>query len=77
MAGSEPRSPAEFAFKIATDLAAVAAHQLDGILPTEARLHLVRAQRELLLAALATLEHHREPPRRRRRRQQVRKIPLD
>ncbi|MHB8393207.1 MAG: hypothetical protein ACYDC5_01605 [Candidatus Dormibacteria bacterium] len=59
------------------------AHQLEEILPAEARIHLIRAQRELLLAAVAALEHHQareyqepaETPRRRARR--VRKISLD
>jgi hypothetical protein len=50
---------------------------MEDLLPPEARIHLIRAQRELLLAAIAALEHHQgqppDPPESRR----VHKIPLD
>jgi hypothetical protein len=58
-------------------MVAHATRGVEELLPPEARIHLIRAQRELLLAAIAALEHHQgqapEPADSRR----VRKIPLD
>jgi hypothetical protein len=79
----EPVGLGDVAVRVIGELAGSVAHHLDEILPAEARLHLIRAQRELLLAAVATLEHHQEqPPRepksaKRPDRRRVRKISLD
>ncbi len=83
MPGGPTGQVGETAARLFGDAVVRLADQLEGILPTEVRIHLIRAQRELLLAAVAALEHHQasEPqaapdaPRRRARR--VRKIPLD
>ncbi|MHB1500990.1 MAG: hypothetical protein ACYCYK_07465 [Candidatus Dormibacteria bacterium] len=76
-----PHNPAgtvgEGAARVLGEMVMHATHQFEDLLPAEARIHLIRAQRELLLAAIAALEHHQPadpvPPRTRR----VRKIPLD
>ena len=55
-------------------------HSMSDIVPPEAQVHLVNAQRELLLALKATVEHHlhsqEEREERARRRRPVR-IELD
>ncbi len=74
----QPMGVGDVAIRLLGEVAATVARQLDEILPAEARLHLIRAQRELLLAAVATLEHHQEPrPAKRPDRRRVRKISLD
>ncbi|MGA7172883.1 MAG: hypothetical protein WCB86_08440 [Candidatus Dormiibacterota bacterium] len=53
-----------------------AAGELGELVPPESRAHLLKAQREVLLAAAAAIEHRRHPkgPKGRRR---ARKIVLD
>jgi hypothetical protein len=77
MPRSEPNTVAETMVRTAAELLGTLAHQLDDILPAEARLHLIRAQRELLLAAVAVLEHHQEKSPAEPERRRVRKISLD
>lgn len=77
----QPVGLGDLAVRLLGEMATTVAHQLDEILPAEARLHLIRAQRELLLAAVATLEHHQvqqeSQPVKRPDRRRVRKISLD
>jgi hypothetical protein len=67
---------AQLAAQMAIGAARLAERRLEEIVPLETRLHLVRAQRELVLAAMAALEarERREPAKRGPR---VHKIPLD
>jgi hypothetical protein len=77
MPRSEPNRVAETMVRAAAELLATLAHQLDGVLPAEARVHLIRAQRELLLAAVAALEHYQEKSPAEPEQRRVRKISLD
>jgi hypothetical protein len=63
--------------RAASELLGTISHQLEEVLPAEARLHLIRAQRELLLAAVATLEHHQQQAPAESPKRRVRKISLD
>ncbi len=67
---------AQLAAQMAVGAAHLAERRLEEIVPLETRLHLVRAQRELVLAAMAVLEarERREPAKRGPR---VHRIPLD
>jgi hypothetical protein len=67
---------AQLAAQMAIGAAHLAERRLEEIVPLETRLHLVRAQREVVLAAMAALEarERREPAKKGPR---VRKIPLD
>ena len=67
---------AQLAAQMAIGAAHLAERRLEEIVPLETRLHLVRAQRELVLAAMAVLEasERREPAKRGPR---VHRIPLD
>ncbi len=67
----------EQALRVLGEVVLHAANQLEDLLPPEARIHLIRAQRELLLAAIATLEHHQAPPPAGRGSRRVRRISLD
>ncbi len=67
----------EQALRVVGEAILHAAGQVEELLPPEARLHLIRAQRELLLAAIAALEHHQESPPDTGSRRRVRRIPLD
>ncbi|MGH7642988.1 MAG: hypothetical protein ACRENX_08265 [Candidatus Dormibacteria bacterium] len=53
-----------------------AASELGELVPPESRAHLLKAQREVLLAAAAALEHKRNPKGSKSRRR-ARKIVLD
>ncbi len=72
----EVSAVARLAVQMAIGAAHLAERRLEEIVPLETRLHLVRAQRELVLAAMAALEarERREPSKRGPR---VHKIPLD
>ena len=72
----EVSAVARLAVQMAIGAAHLAERRLEEIVPLETRLHLVRAQRELVLAAMAALEarERREPAKRGPR---VHKIPLD
>ena len=72
-----PGNVGEQALRTLGDAILHAANQLEDLLPPEARIHLIRAQRELLLAAIATLEHHQAPPPAGRGSRRVRRISLD
>ena len=67
---------AQLAAQMAIGAAHLAERRLEEIVPLETRLHLVRAQHELVLAAMAALEarERREPAK---RGPGVHKIPLD
>jgi hypothetical protein len=67
----------EQALRVLGDAILHAAAQMEDLLPPEARIHLIRAQRELLLAAIAALEHHQAPPPAGRGGRRVRRISLD
>lgn len=78
MATRRPPGLGELALRTLGEMALGAARQLHDMVPPETRLHLVRAQRELVLAAVAALEHGQQPaPAARRRSRRVRKISLD
>lgn len=44
--------------RIATEAAQLAGSAFNELIPPEAQVHLVNAQRELILALTATIEHH-------------------
>ena len=72
----DARAAAQLAAQMAIAAAHLAERRLEEIVPLETRLHLVRAQRELVLAAVAALEaRERRGPAQRGPR--VHKIPLD
>lgn len=48
-------------------------HAVDDVVPPEAQVHLLNAQRELLLAVKVTAEHHLHRDQERRRRAQRRR----
>lgn len=77
MSRSELRDAGELAVHLLAGAAQLAGRQLETLVPAEARLHLIRAQRELLLAAVATLEHREQPQSQDKRGPRVHKIPLD
>ncbi|MGB6772324.1 MAG: hypothetical protein WBF51_10035 [Candidatus Dormiibacterota bacterium] len=54
-----------------------AARDVGDLVPQEARVHLLNAQRELFLAANAAIQHRRNPKGAKRQRRQAHKIPLD
>lgn len=60
-----------------TQAATQAVRSLDRAVPTEARVHLWKAQREILLAVSAVLENQRHPKGSERPERRARKIDLD
>lgn len=54
-----------------------AARELGELVPPESRAHLLKAQREILLAAAAAVQHRSSPPGAKSQRRRARKISLD
>lgn len=77
MARAELRGAAGLGLRLLAEAVQTAARQMGSAVPAEARLHLIRAQRELLLAAVAALEHRERDKPAAGRGSRVRKIPLD
>jgi hypothetical protein len=68
---------AEWAARLVAGAAVRAARDLDDLVPKESRAHLLKAQRELFLAANAAIQHRRNPGGAKGPRRHARKIPLD
>lgn len=68
---------AEWAARMLGETAVRAARDVGDLVPHEARVHLLNAQRELFLAANAAIQHRRNPKGAKRQRRQAHKIPLD
>jgi hypothetical protein len=68
---------AEWAARLLGEAAVRAARDVGDLVPEESRAHLLKAQRELFLAANAAIEHRRNPKRAKGHRRQAHKIPLD
>jgi hypothetical protein len=68
---------AEWAAKLLGEAAVRAARDVGDLVPLESRAHLLKAQRELFLAATAAIEHRRNPKGAKGPRRQIHKIPLD
>jgi CO/xanthine dehydrogenase Mo-binding subunit len=68
---------AEWAARLVGEAAVRAARDLEDLVPKESRAHLLKAQRELFLAANAAIQHRRNPQGAKAQRRQARKIPLD
>lgn len=68
---------AEWAARLLGEAAVRAARDLGDLVPKESRAHLLKAQRELVLAATAAIQHRRNPKGAKGQRRHARKIPLD
>jgi|GEM_PF-2840640 len=68
---------AEWAARLVGEAAVRAARDLEDLVPKESRAHLLKAQRELFLAANAAIQHRRHATGTKGSRPQARKIPLD
>ncbi|HEY6537866.1 MAG TPA: hypothetical protein VI138_02355 [Candidatus Dormibacteraeota bacterium] len=66
----------EWAVRHLGEVVTKAADELGDLVPPESRSHLLKAQREMFLAAAAALEHRRHPKGQKGKRR-ARKIVLD
>lgn len=68
---------AEWAARLLGEAAVRAARDVGDLVPQESRAHLLKAQRELFLAASAAIQHRRNPKGTKGHHRQAHKIPLD
>jgi hypothetical protein len=67
----------QWAVRLVGETLARAGSELDQLVPPESRVHLLKAQHEVLLAAAAAVEHRRHPKGSKSQRRRARKIVLD